>query len=542
MSRRNRNRRSSRPLGRATEAQRTPVVHVYAREAWGDLIDYQDYAPSEAFLNTNTLDGPNFSVDARADGRDGNRVWTEHDLRHKRALSRWLFDQPIGKSALSKLVNYTIGTGFAYRCDPKRNRGPAAQSLAGMIQDVIDEFLETNCWILDRDREKFERKVVDGEAAILLANGPGGFEDMPRVRFVEPEQIGEPQNKQQLEDELECSYPSSWSFGVHTPAGDTENVLGFYVRWSSSEADADYVPASVLLHSKRNVNAATKRGLPDAFSPRTHLQNAESLLQNLATAAAVQTQIAYVREHSAGTSSTSIQSFADNKAQNFRRERSASGGSRDIPVQQKRRGTVVDVREGLAYKPGPMSDGPAALAYADLMNVCIRIAGGVWDMPEYMLTGDASNANYSSTLVAESPFVKGRVVDQQREAERDRKMLWAVIDRCRNRLGEFSDLPIAELQKLVNIVVEPPQVAARNEAEQTNQRKTLHEGGVLSLRTWSSQEGLDFEQEQANIQKEPKPAPAAPFGTGGQPSPQFGQPPRPARESVGDALPFFRYP
>ena len=29
-------------------------------------------------------------------------------------------------------------------------------------------------------------------------------------------------------------------------------------------------------------------------------------------------------------------------------------------------------------------------------------------MPEYMVSGDASNANYASTLVAESPFVKAR--------------------------------------------------------------------------------------------------------------------------------------
>jgi hypothetical protein len=176
-------------------------------------------------------------------------------------------------------------------------------------------------------------------------------------------------------------------------------------------------------------------------------------------------------------------------------------------VQQYRPGTILKPSPGLVYKPGPMgaerNDGFLAVS-----QQLLRIVGVRWAMPEYMVSGDASNANYASTLVAESPFVKARETDQSFYARAFEGLLWKVL-RFEWERGILPQRPWAEIEALIDINTEMPSVASRNPQELANVQAIQITNGLLSKRTAATQAGLDWEQEQQNRAEEgPTQAPA----------------------------------
>ena len=114
-------------------------------------------------------------------------------------------------------------------------------------------------------------------------------------------------------------------------------------------------------------------------------------------------------------------------------------------------------------------------------------------MPEYMISGDASNANYSSTLVAESPFVKFCKRQQKRFSGAMAQLLWAALDfAC--RAGTFRPWGIyrlGELAAVIDLKITGPLVEARDKGAETNRRKILHDNGILSPESWSEEENID---------------------------------------------------
>src|SRR6202008_1833776 len=88
-------------------------------------------------------------------------------------------------------------------------------------------------------------------------------------------------------------------------------------------------------------------------------------------------------------------------------------------------GTVLRPSAGMQYKPGPAGSERNTnfllVGQYVLRGIAVR-----WNMPEYLISSDASNANYASSLVAESPFVKAREADQQFYKRHFGSLLWKV--------------------------------------------------------------------------------------------------------------------
>ncbi|MBW3600569.1 MAG: hypothetical protein KY475_25315, partial [Planctomycetes bacterium] len=99
-------------------------------------------------------------------------------------------------------------------------------------------------------------------------------------------------------------------------------------------------------------------------------------------------------------------------------------------------------------------------------------------------------------LEAGAPFVKNAEAEQQFYARRWRRMLWKVVEHAAGagRIGT----DIATVRRIVELVVEPPEVAVRDRLQETQRRKVLFDAGVLSPQTWAAKEGLDFDRESAN--------------------------------------------
>src|SRR3990172_2942134 len=114
-------------------------------------------------------------------------------------------------------------------------------------------------------------------------------------------------------------------------------------------------------------------------------------------------------------------------------------------------------------------------------------------MPEFMFTSDASNANYSSTMVAEGPAVKMFERLQATLIEQDHQVLWRVVQNA----VAAGKLP-ANVGKLVDIRIVPPSLHVRDQLREAQVDRIAYAHGVLSAQTWSQHLGLDYDQEQTN--------------------------------------------
>jgi hypothetical protein len=154
-------------------------------------------------------------------------------------------------------------------------------------------------------------------------------------------------------------------------------------------------------------------------------------------------------------------------------------------------GTVVDIPQGMKYHAGPLGSSETS-SHIEAEQAGLRRVGKRWNLPEYMISGDASNANYSSTLVAESPFIKSQDTRQQFYAMQWKKLFWKVIALALGARG----IDVRQVKQLVELAVDPPDIAVRNKKEEHDLRKSQYDAGFLSLATWATEEGRDLEEEQ----------------------------------------------
>ena len=460
-------------------------------ESWGEPIDPREWLWGTPMWGRGA--GAFSSMSDRSEGRDLPVVQCEQDLASIRGTARLLAQSfPTAICALKNLTNYCIGTGFSYKAVAKVD---AARELQHAVQRVVDEFLDDNDWVGDLERELFVRSRRDGEFFLSLCPRRDG---KVFVRVIEPEQVTEPEGPREIEDWLGTQCPSSWSFGVHTQADDVCTALGYYIKWNHSGTDWDYFPAEYLEHVKINVDRNVKRGLSDFHAVSGELEGAQKLLRNTREGAAVQAAIAFIREHVPGATKSGIEALRAGNAVSHYNQQTHTGG-RTKYIQKYDPGTVLDVTHGMQYKPGPLgsSHGPN---FISIHQAVLRMVGTRWCMPEYMISGDASNANFSSSLVAESPFVKACEAEQRFYRSRFRRLIWKVLHFA-FQAGRFDSCGVnwATLRESIMVQIEPPAIAVRDRLKEAQTRQIEHQNGVLSKRTWALETGRDYEVEQQHL-------------------------------------------
>ena len=115
-------------------------------------------------------------------------------------------------------------------------------------------------------------------------------------------------------------------------------------------------------------------------------------------------------------------------------------------------------------------------------------------MPEFMLTSDASNANYSSTMIAEGPAMRMFARLQAEQTADDLEVMWRVV---RAAVTAPAGLP-PEALTAIDIQATPPTLAVRDHLAEAKRYEIEFNNGILSPQTWSQRTGLDYDQEQAN--------------------------------------------
>jgi capsid protein len=363
-------------------------------------------------------------------------------------------------------ISYIVGSGHAYRAVAKTQQD--AEPLAREVQAILDEFVRLNHWH-NRQQEIVRRKDRDGECFLRLFSAADGT---TRVRFVEPDQIASPSDR--------IGDPSA-RFGVQTDPDDVETVLGYWI-------DGRLVDAAEIQHRKANVDANVKRGLPLFFPVRKNLRRAEKLLRNMSVVAEIQSAIAVIRKHRAATAA-GLEQFVAGQADLS--VTSATSG-RTSHFQRYAPGTILDAVAGTEYEfPAAGID---AGRYVIVLQAELRAIASRLVMPEFMLSSDASNANYSSTMVAEGPAVK-MFERLQHEMLADDIELFRRVLRHAVYAGRLSSEALAA----VDIRGIPPTLAVRDRLKDAQADQILVRNGAMSVATMAMRSGLDPEQEERLI-------------------------------------------
>ena len=367
-------------------------------------------------------------------------------------------------------ISYIVGSGHTYRAVPRRT-GSAPEPLLADVQAVLDDFVQINKWH-QRQQEIVRRKDRDGECFLRLFIAADGT---ARVRFVEPGQVATPP---------QAAADPAAAMGIQTEPDDVETVLGYWI-------DGQWVDAQNVQHRKANVDANVRRGLPLFYPVRKNLRRAEKLLRNMSAMAQIQSAIALIRKHQSAAGAALEQFVRNGTDREIPPPASGYPGGGASSFRRYAPGTILDVTAGTDYEfPAAAID---AARYVGVLQAELRAIASRLVMPEFMLSSDASNANYSSTMVAEGPAVKMFDRLQCDMMQDDVELLWRVVMGA-VRAGR---LP-AETLSAVDLRATAPTLAVRDRLRDAQADQILVRAGAMSVQTMAMRHGLDPTQEHAD--------------------------------------------
>jgi len=435
-------------------------------DLWDRLVRDEEMLDFDGRLTVGQNYGPTWSA--------GLAYTTESQLTEIRNQSRHLvLTNEFAINAVENRVSYIVGDGHTYKIVAKAGMEPPDELLEE-VDKVVAAFIERNRWHT-RQQECLRRWDRDGEVFLRLFETESGLD----VRFIEPELVSTPQGNTRA------------VFGIEHAPGDAETPERYYVRETYGSNRFEPVDADQVQHRKANVDLVVPRGVPTFYPVRKNLIRAAKLLRNVSTVSEIQSAIAMVREHVASSKATIQQYVAD---QADATTRSQTTGT-ERTYRQYAPGTIIDHGPGTKYTfPAQGIDVAKYIAalQAELRAVASRLV-----MPEFMLTSDASNANYSSTMVAEGPAVK---MFERMQAT----VIWAdleILEREVRLQARRGVLPANTLD-LIELDADGPRVQARNRMEDAQADQVLLNARVMSRQTLAARHSLDYADERERIEAE----------------------------------------
>jgi hypothetical protein len=218
-----------------------------------------------------------------------------------------------------------------------------------------------------------------------------------------------------------------------------------------------------------------RRGLPLFYPVRKNLRRAEKLLRNMSVVTEIQSAIALIRKHRQGTA-TVVQQFVASQA-DAAITSPTTGQTRTF--RRYGPGTILDANANIEYDfPAASVDAAnfVAVLQAELRAVASRLV-----MPEFMLTSDTSNANYSSTMVAEGPAIRMFARLQAEQVCDDLEVMWRAV----NSAIASGKLP-PETATLINIQAAPPMPVVLDQLKEAQRFRIENAAGILPRKPGAS--------------------------------------------------------
>ena len=171
-------------------------------------------------------------------------------------------------------------------------------------------------------------------------------------------------------------------------------------------------------------------------------------------------------------------------------------GSRRAKIQA---GSIIDTQGfDLQYlSPNTHFDDASLLG----RTILLSIAAGT-GLPEFMLSADASNANYASTLVAEGPAVRHFAAWQAFFIGQWQKLFHMVMSEA-VRMGHLSPThPRFGEGPGVGLHITPPPLAVRSRHAEAQADALYYDRGALSARELARRDGADAERMRREREEE----------------------------------------
>jgi len=308
---------------------------------------------------------------------------SEQTRKDVRAAARQLSQHhPHARNILRLLEIYVVGPGLKLAHHSLEAQDNQSTSLVKAADELWHHFLSHNHRHFSYG-EFARRTWRDGECFLRLFTGS---QVTPTVRFVDPERIGATRERPE-------------SQGILTADDDVETPL-LYLQVNPETGElVDEISAEDMLHTRIGVDSNQKRGL-SLFVPMIDMLGCfDRWLDTEMTARKLQASIVLWRKVQGSPA----------QARGFSQDASTGSGGSNTPsgTSLKERygpGSILTTSGGTDLQfLQPNTNFGDAVPLGRMMLLSIAAGAG---LPEFMLTSDASNANFASTMVAEGPAVK----------------------------------------------------------------------------------------------------------------------------------------
>ena len=300
----------------------------------------------------------------------------------------------------------------------------------------------------------------------------------PRLRYLDPETITE------TPDTAGCQ-------GILTEPLDVETPL-YYLRSLNPSAAAhqshrtEQIPAIEILQTRIGVDSNEKRGVSLLAPIVDQLDCFSKWMETELLARKLQSSIVLWRKVQG--SPQSAESFAD-QAGTYANTGSAIRRERFLP------GTVLTTNHGTEIQfLQPNTNFGDAVGLGRMLLLSIAAGAG---LPEFMLTSDASNANFASTMVAEGPAVK-YFQSQQEFFAGEFTQLWRWVMQDAITSGLLPD----DFLEHVTVKWSFPPLINRDRPKERMADVRLVESGVLSRAEVARRDGTDPQLMRSERRKE----------------------------------------
>lgn len=388
-------------------------------------------------------------------------AWRASRKLHLRDQARQLVSEnPHARNLLRLMEIYVVGAGLELTFQAHR---PEDQELANAASRLWKEFLSRNSRHFS-PREYARRAWRDGEVFLRLFPMPDGSLE---VRFIDPEAIAPLPHTP--EDE-----------GIVTLPGDVESVVAYHhVDPLTGQWQGD-LPAEEVIHTRIGIDSNERRGI-SLFAPiLDSLSRFDHWLETELTARKLQASLVLWR-----------------KIQGSPAQLSQMAESGHTPRERYLPGSILTTSHTTDLQfLSPNTNFGDAVPLGRLLLLCVAAGAG---LPEFMLSSDASNASYSSTMVAEGPAVKLFESEQQFFAREFEHLSRAVLRAAAMSRGWPEDLldrivphwsfpqlvnrdrpreRLADVQLVEQGILSRAEVARRDHADPQTMRRELNEEAV----------------------------------------------------------------
>lgn len=414
-----------------------------------------------------------------------DRSLTESDMKNMRDLSYQMYYQNGHfKNIIRLFIKYIVGRGFSIIPD----------SSDPVVKEFWEKICKINKW-KKRIREIVRRKYRDGEVFIRSFKNKDGT---MLFRFMDPSLVKNPSIEKEINKNTE--------YGIESNPDDVEEIISYW--YNGEQIDAEEV-----IHDKLDVDSDVKRGRPKCEPIMEDLSMYKGWMRDRMKLNKIRNMIGLVRKVS-GTP-TQVETIAK---QNQTNRRVAQDGTSYMRTPEGI--SIITASQNIDYEFKTPN-----LQASDVQNdgraLLLGISAGV-GLPEFMVTSDASNSNYSSTMIAESPGVQ-EFIDGQEDIEWVfqemfyRAITWAIeckvipektesIEKVMKKneltgMDELIDKKISEDTKCTCRIVFP-EIVHRDILQETNALSLQKQEGILSKRTFAGRVDLDYDEEQEQIKVE----------------------------------------